>query len=63
MCSICKPSQMKSVKKMNVYHSLEDTRFTLLRDLIYNEQNLALFSECNVLDYPLNSCHMEKGCL
>ena len=60
MCNICKLSQMKSVKKMKVYHSLEDTRFTLLRDLIYNEQNLALFSECNVLDYPLNSCHLRN---
>ena len=60
MCNICKRSQMRSVKKMKVYYGLEDARFTLLRDLIYNEQNLALFSECDVLDYPLNSCHLRN---
>ena len=55
LCDACKNgSNLKIFKHFNVM------KFDLLESLLYLNQSPDLYKECQVVDYPLNHCHMKN---
>ena len=55
MCDRCKKkgSNLKSFKYFN------NLKFSLLWNLLFDNQNPGIFKECQLVDYPLNHCHTQ----
>ena len=55
MCDRCKKgSNLKTFKVFS------DMKFSLLQSLLYENQSPFLFKECQLVDYPLNHCHIKN---
>ena len=55
MCDRCKKeSNLKTFKHFN------NMKIELLGSLLYDNQSPALFKECQIVDYPLNHCHIKN---
>ena len=55
MCDRCKKeSNLKTFKHFN------KMKIELLGSLLYDTQSPALFKECQIVDYPLNHCHIKN---
>ena len=55
MCDRCqKGSNLKTFKHFNLM------KFDLLQSLLYVNQSPYIFKECQIVDYPLNHCHIKN---
>ena len=55
MCDRCKKgSNLKTFKVFS------DMKFSLLKSLLYDNQSPFRFKECQLVDYPLNHCHIKN---
>ena len=55
ICDKCKKgSNLRTFKK------LDNMRYDLLFNLLYGNQSPELFKECQLVDYPLNHCHIKN---
>ena len=53
MCDLCKPyTHLKTYKKVNLL------RIELIIFLLFRNQNPYVFTQCQVVNYPLNQCHL-----
>ena len=55
MCDICKDGS-----DIRVYQKLDELRHQVLVDLLYNNLNSTLYSQCSVTNYPLDQCHQHQ---
>ena len=53
ICNICEPGV-----DITKYDKLNILRETILANLLYHNQSPYLFRQCNVVNYPLNQCHL-----
>ena len=55
ICDKCKEgSNLKTFKHFNIME------LSLLGSLVYENQSPSLFKECQIVDYPLNHCHIKN---
>ena len=53
MCDLCKPeTDLKTYNKLNLL------RIKLIKFLLVRNQNPYVFTECQVVNFPLNQCHL-----
>ena len=52
-CDVCKPGS-----DLTNYDKLSKKRSILIAFLLYKNQSPYLFRQCNVVNYPLNQCHL-----
>ena len=53
ICDICKPGE-----DLTKYSELTKHRTKILRHLLFYNQSPFLFTQCKVVNYPLNQCHL-----
>ena len=55
ICDRCKKGS-----NLKTFKIFSDMKYILLQSLLYENQSPVLFKECNIVDYPLNHCHIKN---
>ena len=55
ICDRCKEGS-----NLETFKHLNNMKFDVLQSLLYGNQSPFLFKECQLVDYPLNHCHMKN---